>query len=347
MRLRRTNRRRGVILIIVMIVLSGLSLLALGVSSRCLVETRLAQYQLDRAYAKQLAQAGVVLAIERLYEDRGTTDSLGEPWHGNLSLNGQRWLSDPALRYAGAQEVRVRCTDEDSRLNVNLSEPAALLALPGMTAEILAAVQDWRDADDDVRRGGAEKQYYLSIADPYLAKNKPLEIPSELLLVKGIDQAAYQGVSARTGLAAQSGQPSQPVQQVQQVQPGLRDYLTVYGNGKVNLNTAPLEVLRAIPGLSERSARRIVQVRDGPDGAPGTSDDRPFANLGEVTALCRLGEFETDVVNKFCKVNSEYFRIQSESSIAGGRVACRLEVVVHRVGDQIIPILCQEVLENE
>jgi type II secretory pathway component PulK len=101
MRFRNRQRRRGAILIIVMIVLSGLSLLALGVSSRCRVETRLAQYQFERTYARQLAQAGIVLAIERLYDDHNATDSLGEPWHSNLAMDGQRWMSDPSRGGAG------------------------------------------------------------------------------------------------------------------------------------------------------------------------------------------------------------------------------------------------------
>ncbi|MFM8980872.1 MAG: hypothetical protein ACKOSS_10500 [Planctomycetia bacterium] len=60
------------------------------------------------------------------------------------------------------------------------------------------------------------------------------------------------------------------------VAPGLARYLTVYGPGKVNLNTADLVVLRAFFPSDETIAERIVERREGEeedDGKDGASKD--------------------------------------------------------------------------
>ena len=88
------------------------------------------------------------------------------------------------------------------------------------------------------------------------------------------------------------------------VAPGLQRYLTVYGTGKVNLNTAPLPVLQAeFPNLQDRSyAQGIIdRRRASPDasapttGTPGMTapapadpnaaptQGNPFADVGGLT----------------------------------------------------------------
>src|SRR5204862_4270720 len=59
----------------------------------------------------------------------------------------------------------------------------------------------------------------------------------------------------------------------EKVAPGLHRYLTVYGSGKVNLNTAPLVVLEAeFPNLQDPSfAQAIVDRRRSSPAAPPSS----------------------------------------------------------------------------
>jgi type II secretory pathway component PulK len=50
----------------------------------------------------------------------------------------------------------------------------------------------------------------------------------------------------------------------------------------VNVNTAPLVVLKLLLGGDEGMAQQIIERRSGPDGQEGTLDDTPFRNLAEM-----------------------------------------------------------------
>ena len=46
-------------------------------------------------------------------------------------------------------------------------------------------------------------------------------------------------------------------------QPGMAPYVTVWGSGKININTASLPVLAAVPGLTPTIAEAVVRYRHG------------------------------------------------------------------------------------
>ncbi len=92
---------------------------------------------------------------------------------------------------------------------------------------IIEAIVDWIDEDDDVYGfGGAESSYYQSLESPYLTRNGPMEFIEELLLVKGITSELFYGTEEFTGLSSL-------------VTPWGRD-------GKININTADPLLLRAL-----------------------------------------------------------------------------------------------------
>jgi len=61
-------------------------------------------------------------------------------------------------------------------------------------------------------------------------------------------------------------------------QKGWQDELTIYSSGRIALLSAPLDVLKSLPGVNEASAERFVQLRQGPDKKDGTQDDFVFPN---------------------------------------------------------------------
>lgn len=78
--------------------------------------------------------------------------------------------------------------DESSKLNVNTATAEMLQYLPGMTAELAAAIIDWRDTDSTVSAiGGAEDDIYLLRNPPSQCKNLPFETLGELRLVFGME----------------------------------------------------------------------------------------------------------------------------------------------------------------
>jgi len=75
----------------------------------------------------------------------------------------------------------------------------------------------------------------------------------------------------------------------------VKDFITTFGGGQVNINTAGPEVLLAL-GLEQVVVDRIIQHRDGGDGQPGTGDDQPFETVdGIVPTMERLGLTEAQI----------------------------------------------------
>ena len=72
---------------------------------------------------------------------------------------------------------------------------------------------------------GAEGAYYAGLQRPYTAKNAPIDCIEELLMIKGVTRELFYG----TGES-----------------PGLAQCLSAYGDARININTAPRPVLRAL-----------------------------------------------------------------------------------------------------
>jgi type II secretory pathway component PulK len=99
-------------------------------------------------------------------------------------------------------------------------------------------------------------------------KEQPFERIDELFLVKGMTRETYDA---------------------------LRPYVTVYGDGRVNINTTSRKILMAF-GLDGVVADKLLKARRGPDGRDATGDDhifyRVFDIASEVNALVPLEEGE-------------------------------------------------------
>ena len=166
--------------------------------------------------------------------------------------------------YTGNPEKKPGLLDEERKLNLNTIDTDTLKAFFRLTLglkekeiEALAeSIVDWRDEDNDRHESGAEKFEYLVLKKPYECKNGPFESIEELLLVKGMTPEIVRIV---------------------------RPYVTVYGSGKVNLNTAPGKVLNAL-GLSEGGAAGIILYRMGVDAEANTADDAALTRIQSIGA---------------------------------------------------------------
>jgi len=108
-------------------------------------------------------------------------------------------------------------------------------------AEIVDAIKDWMDGDEEVTGYGAESSYYSYLDPPYEAKNAQLDCIEELLMVKGVTKEIFYGTKEKTGLVG---------------------YVTADSDGTININTAPKMVLRALSAaISAELADRMDEYR--------------------------------------------------------------------------------------
>ena len=155
------------------------------------------------------------------------------------------------------QHIAVDVMDETGKLDLNTASPEMLerlflnLGIDFDHAHALtAAIEDWRDPDDEARPAGAESLYYLGLPHPYRPANRDFESVDELLLVRGVTpQLLYGGYVVRQDGGVEN-------------QLGLADCLTVNSHDStVNINYAPLPVLMSVPGMTPNAAAMIVEGR--------------------------------------------------------------------------------------
>jgi len=347
--------KRGSILILVLWALFFLAMLSLAIRAYVQPQLSLAQKLLGRAKMYYLASAGVERAIlevknnsvEYDAEDKNKDeddeeetydyDALNDPWSNNekafkdIELDGGTFsivnivTADSEGRLLKEPRIRYGLTDEESKININ-KVPESILASffeivaeldEDEAAEIAASIEDWRDEDDDVREDGAEgEDYYEKLRAPYPCKNADFGIPEELLMVKGLTQEIFDSV---------------------------KDRITVYGTGAVNINTADTLVLQSL-GMDEKLVEKIIQFRSSSDGTEGTEDDNLFKEVDTITKDLSEEESTTGSDNSMILrlTSGELLSVRSDNfrGIARGSVNGRegfLEIVfVYNYADNMI-----------
>jgi type II secretory pathway component PulK len=96
------------------------------------------------------------------------------------------------------------------------------------------------------------------------------------------------------------------------------DIFTPISTGRINVNTADVNVLQMIPGVDEATAQNIIKLRAGPDGVEGTEDDTPFA---QVTQLVTAGLNPQTVsqLSRICTVRSATFEVHVTARIGDSK----------------------------
>ncbi len=156
--------------------------------------------------------------------------------------------------------------DESSKLNVNTATTEMLQGLPGMTAEIAAAIIDWRDTDSTVSAsGGAEDDTYLLRNPASHCKNGPLETLMELRHVYGMDPFLLFGEDANLNGVMDANENDGNVTPPEdnrngRLDPGFFEYLTVYSRISNTLSNGTPRVNISQAGFAQRLSSTFQQA---------------------------------------------------------------------------------------
>ncbi len=199
----RQQDERGFALIMVLIVVALLALIASAFSWSIRSHVRLTANLAASAPAEALADGGVELAILDLLASREDR------------LRQRRFPIDGAPVTCLAPDggvLTIVVSDEAGKVDLNAaSEPvlAALVAGTGASRaaaeRVAAAVADFRDADDRLRDGGAERAQYQAAGRASGPKNAPFAVIEELGQVLGVTPEVFAvlrpHVTVHSGLA--------------------------------------------------------------------------------------------------------------------------------------------------
>ncbi|MFC1658534.1 general secretion pathway protein GspK [Candidatus Omnitrophota bacterium] len=306
---------RGSVLLIALWSLSLLTVFAVYLGNGVRQKIVLVEMLNSRDSLHFIAEAGVKQAISELRNKESFEYAcLNEPWSSNPAVfkSIEAGLGEFSVAYdyldhqSGQLESRYGLIDEERKLNLNQSEleviQRLIMLVGGLESEeaqnLAAALVDWRDSDHTVSipLGSAEDSYYQGLTHPYEAKDSAFEVFEELLLVRGMSQGVFEK---------------------------LKEYITIYGNNKININTASEFVLQAL-GLEEALAEKIISFRRGDDAAEATDDDNIFISPPDIVSKLNesvsLSPEEIAVLNNLVSAG----RLSTDSSNFMARVTARL-----------------------
>jgi len=241
------RNKKGSILIIVLWALFFLAMLAMAIGAYVRPQLDLSKRMLDNTKMRYLARAGVERAVFEVENDKTDDyDGLLDSWSANdeafknAELDGGTFSVMKSRRSSGEKE-EYGLIDEERKININKAPYNVLKNLFEIAAQageedagIMAdCVLDWRDEDDSLHKAGAEEEYYSSLAKPYHCKNGDFECLEELLQVKGVTPEIFDKV---------------------------KDIITIYGDGVVNINTAGIQALQIV-GIDGKTAQMIINLR--------------------------------------------------------------------------------------
>ncbi len=238
---RRGSGRRGVALILTILVIALSSIIVIDRFYDSWIDTALAASYRDDSKAYFAARSGQNIGRLLLIEDaKGKLpyDALTEEWAQAtipVPIDGEYiFLSirDESGKFDINQMVSNRGYPQDNWIAMY----KRLLKRLKIDEGLADTAVDWIDKDSIARDYGAEDGYYQSLEkNPHPAKNRKLDSVSELLMVKGYSP---------------------------KVMAKLMPHITVWSSGKININTATPEVLLALESsVTEVMVKQMVKGR--------------------------------------------------------------------------------------
>lgn len=319
---------RAVVLILTLWILTFLSAITLSVTYRMRIELFLYKKEQARAKSRCIAEAGLVQAVTVLNKDSNGYDALREEWSNyteqlfgicpfrEISVGEGRFNVSYIYErdiFSGVGNIFYGMQDEERKINVNKAGQDMLESLSGVTSEIALSIRAWRgDTTLTPDILFKEDAHYKGLSSPYERKGKDIEHMEELLLIRGVTRELLYGKDLDNNGMIDTNER------------GIIQYITVYGDGPVNINTAGITVLRAI-GLTEDLVYKILRYRMGEDGILCTGDDGVFTDVETVGSS--LSYFEGPLLpdeekllqdkKDWLKVTSRFYTAAVEGKVQG------------------------------
>lgn len=222
----RPTKARGSILIIVIWAIAVLAVIVGGTQVVCYRMAAVGAKNLEQVQARWAARAGVeqviavlsynlenpnpsdALAIVRDLEDTAVGRTGTGTWEITHVMDGQLYLGP---------------MDESSKLNINTVSMNEMteMDLDGLSQDVIDAIIDWRDEDDEVSLMGAEEDFYRNRNLNYEPRNSDLKSVAEMELIAGVWPESLRGPDTRLINNFDTSDT---------LEPGWGEYFTAYTN---------------------------------------------------------------------------------------------------------------------
>lgn len=321
-------------MIVTVWILFFLGVLAIAIAAHVSANLSAASRLKQRTQAHFLARSGVAKAALVLTRDTNQWDSLSESWsEGDAHFLDVRmengvfrvWYTNRAAD--GTIVTNYGLIDEERKINISipLNNEAVLKSLMQVVgrvgsqtaSDIAASIMDWKDADNNERPGGAESDYYGGLKPSYKPHNYLFDRLEEVLLIKGVGGPEFSRI---------------------------RDVVTIYGSGVVNLNTASYDAVLVLAhsrgfglDVARSLASKILEYRNlGFEfHTSGRAEDMVDDILETMHRHVGLTVAEADVLTGMINAGLASTRSTAFRAFASGRVDGR------PVADRVIEFVMQ------
>lgn len=273
--LKLNKKNRGAILIVALWTMSFLAVFAAYVGLRVRQRVSLLSRVEMKSQLRFLAESGIrksisVIKVE-FERNQGVLTGAGKQYLFNnpkefssMRVGLGEFVVEHEVKEHLINKKYYGVVDEERKININQTTPDVLKRLIFLTtdlkddeAEKLAeSILNWRTLYSTELTGFSSDTYYANLNHPYEPKQADFEILDEMLLVKGMTRNIFEKIVP---------------------------FVTVYGDGLVNINTAPREVLMAL-GLEGGMADKVLLVRQGSDHEESTEDDTVFQKTFDIVS---------------------------------------------------------------
>lgn len=283
-------RHDGFVLVAVIWMLAILTVLAIGFGRRALLEQRAAALTIDHVRTQHMARGAVEYGIaymrnqalvQQLVEQYGGDSYIAEYQTQRNMLREGDFFDVGNDDQMERDEVTFTVDDAEGRISLNTAPREIFDEIDVLSFTTVSAI---------LRRRGGPLGNDTPI--PFLAVD-------EARLLEGISDSDWFGSKNR---------------------PGLHELFTVYGDGRINVNTAPREVLESLPDLDPAVAAVVISYRAGADGELETPDDRRFRSVEEIASVTGVRMNDLEPVARFCKFESEFFTITGFATLRQGKI---------------------------
>ncbi len=304
------TRPNGFVIVVVLCIVILMTAMVLGFNRRTQMTLRAAESFTNSRRARACALAGLNLAVATVKNNPGAS----------AEKNSDTLLSRPINFELDDVPCTVTLTDETGRININalktpdgrenravINQLLRLIELLNrrqpekpVTCDIVASIIDWIDADEHVtcldfvknHNLGAESDYYTALSPPYKSANAPFDSIDQLLLVKGVTPDIFEA---------------------------LQPFLTIYGDGTININTAPELVLESMSEKMDAALAKLIVER---------RNVRPFQNLEEIRTLPAMTDEIYTAISRTATVRPVAPCYQAVSQATAGRTSVTIVSVI-------------------
>ena len=298
------HSKQGFVLVCVLWLLAILTVITVGFGRRAMMDRRAAVLTFDHVRAMYLARGAVERGVVELrnkaridyyYEEEGYT-GYDQNWAKPVDMFAKDSFftlpeGDAVKEYEG-EVCGYQIQDAESLISINATSDQVLAKIKAFKPTVVRKLVR--------RRGGSLDDHELPA---------PYQTIEEVRFLEGVTNEDWLGNPETDKI-------------------GLKDMLTCFGDGRININTASEAVLRCIPDLRPDVVDAIINYRKGSGEELNAPGNMAFRSMEEVPAKTRLGPEVMQALGPYCKTDSSCFTITGMATRRQGRIRASCSAVV-------------------